>query len=166
MKTSLRKAKICLILSLFCSAISGKQEVKSQSASMDYKKESITSIRNTPRDFKNIDQEIRLLRKFLDMPPARLKVLRRTLERMEGYTEEERRQMRIRLSKLQEESSSGKSRIMEGFVKRQQILKVYWSKLPVEKRKEEMANFYSMTGNERKEYLNQLSQGKESSFSD
>ena len=37
------------------------------------------------------DDEIRFLRRLLDLPPERLRMLRKTIERLENYSEEERK---------------------------------------------------------------------------
>ncbi|NBQ03628.1 MAG: hypothetical protein EBU27_10560, partial [Opitutae bacterium] len=46
------------------------------------------------------EEEIRMLRKLLELPPARLKILRKTIERMEKYSEEDRELMRRKLSRF------------------------------------------------------------------
>ena len=102
------------------------------------------------------DEEIKMLRKFLDMPPARLRMLRKTIERIESYSDEEKRAMRQKLLKLRESDPIERKKMLHGFRKRYERLNAYWNNLPEEKRRREMKEFQSLSIPARKKYIDDL----------
>lgn len=104
------------------------------------------------------EEEIRMLRRLLEMPPARLRMLRKTIERMENYSEEEREEMKKKLTKYQASSSGERSQAMESLLRRHSLLKSHWSKFSLERRASEIKKLNSMTQKERRKFFDDLNQ--------
>ena len=61
------------------------------------------------------EEQMELLRFFLEASPERLQVIRKTIERVEKMTPEERKSMRARLKRFQEKAPSRPIENDEGF---------------------------------------------------
>jgi hypothetical protein len=108
------------------------------------------------------EEEIRMLRRLLEMPPARLKMLRKTIERMENYSEEEREEMKKKLAKFQSSSSGERSQAMDSLLRRHALLKSHWSKLSPERRTTEIKKLTSMSHKERRKFFDDLNRSFDS----
>ena len=69
------------------------------------------------------DEEIRMLRRLLELPPHRLRILRKTIERMEKYTDQERDLMKKKLSRIRGAGPEGSRNVLEHLQKRHALLK-------------------------------------------
>ena len=102
------------------------------------------------------EDEIRMLRRLLDMPPVRLRMLRRTIERLENYSEEEREKMKKKLNKLRSMEPGDRNYAMEVLLKRHASLKSYWASFSPENRAVEIRKFISMSNKQRKKFVEEL----------
>ena len=102
------------------------------------------------------EEEIRMLRRLLEMPPARLRMLRKTIERMENYSEEEREEMKKKLAKFQSSNSGERSQAMDSLLRRHALLKSHWSKVSSERRAMEIKKLNSMSHQERRKFFDDL----------
>ena len=90
------------------------------------------------------------------MSPARLRMLRKTIERMENYSEEEREEMKKKLAKFQSSNSGERSQAMDSLLRRHSLLKSHWSEFSLERRATEIKKLNSMTHKERRKFFDDL----------
>lgn len=102
------------------------------------------------------EEEIRMLRRLLELPPHRLRVLRKTIERMEEYSDEERELMKKKLALFRAEGPEERRRTLEHLKKRHDLLKLYLSKFRPEKRLTEAKKFYALSLQDKKKFLEDL----------
>ena len=97
--------------------------------------------------------QMELLRFLLEASPERLQVMRRTIERVEKMTPEERKSMRVRLKRFRENAPAARTKMMKDFQSRQDALHRYWKTLDPETRAREMKHFYQLPLPARSKYL-------------
>jgi len=98
-----------------------------------------------------------LLRFLLEASPERLQVMRRTIERVEKMTPEERKSMRARLKRFRENAPAARTKMMKDFQSRQDSLHRYWKTLDPEARAREMKHFHQLPMPERYKYMEKIS---------
>lgn len=102
------------------------------------------------------DEEIRMLRRLMDLSPERLKILRRTIERIENYSEEEREALKKKLSHFSNRSPEERGRKIEDLMRTHARLKEHMEKLSPGERASRMKKFQSLNLNEKKRFLDEL----------
>ena len=107
------------------------------------------------------DEEIRMLRRLLELPPHRLRILRKTIERMEEYTDQERDLMKKKLSRFRAEGPEERRKVLEHLKKRHDLLKLYLSKLGPEKRLTEAKKFHALSMQDKRKFLEDLNRTAE-----
>ena len=108
-----------------------------------------------------VDDEIRMLRRLLELPPHRLRILRKTIERMEKYSDQERDLMRKKLSRFRAEEPEVRRKVLEHLRKRHDLLKLYLSKLDPEKRLTEAKKFHAVSMQDKRKFLEDLNRTAE-----
>ena len=96
-----------------------------------------------------------LLRFFLEASPERLQVIRKTIERVEKMTPEERKSMRARLKRFRRKAAA-RTKMMKDFHMRQDLLNRYWKTLDPETRVREMNHFHQLSLPQRPKYLEKV----------
>lgn len=102
------------------------------------------------------DEEIRMLRRLLDLPPERLRMLRKTIERLENYSEEEREALKKKLAHFRNESPEERTKKIEDLMRRHALLKEHMEKLAPSERVSRMKKFQSLNLVEKKKFLDDL----------
>ena len=102
------------------------------------------------------EEQMELLRFLLEASPERLQVIRRTIERVEMMTLEERKSMRGRLKHFRENAPAARSKMMKDFQSRQDLLRRYWKTLDPKAKAHEMKNFHKLPLPERQKYLEKV----------
>ena len=107
------------------------------------------------------EEEIRMLRKLLELPPARLKILRKTIERMEKYSEEDRELMRRKLSRFKAGAPEERKKFIEQIRRRHELLQSYLSKFSPKQKIEEAKKFHALSLNEKRKFFEDLNRTSE-----
>ena len=102
-------------------------------------------------NFPSSDQ-IDLLRSLLDASPERLRVMKKTIERVESMTPDQKRNVKIRLRKLRDAPPHIRFKELGNLRLRHEKLTKYWQSLKSEKRKSEIKNFQNLSLSERDSY--------------
>ena len=125
-------------------------------------KRSTDSKKKKGSSFSNAgDDEIRMLRRLLELPPARLKMLRKTIERLENYSEEERETMKKKLAHFRNRSPEERKVVIDRVLKRHSLLKAHLDKLSPAERASRMKRFQSSTPIEKRKFLDGLQKATE-----
>ena len=103
-----------------------------------------------------VNKQINLLKSLLDTPPERLKIMRKTIERIESMNPEQKRALRQRLSTLNNKSPEGRSRELANLRTRHEKLSVFWQSLSPEKRSKEINQFQKLSYEDRAKYLKRI----------
>ena len=103
------------------------------------------------------EEQMELLRFLLEASPERLRVMRRTIERVEKMTPEERKGMRARLKRFRENAPAARTKMLKDFQSRQDSLHRYWKTLDPEARARETKHFHQLPMPERYKYLEKIS---------
>ena len=103
------------------------------------------------------EEQMELLRFLLEASPERLQVMRRTIERVEKMTPEERKSMRARLKRFRENAPATRTKMMKDFQSRQDLLHRYWKTLEPEARARETKHFHQLPLPDRHKYLEKIS---------
>ena len=103
--------------------------------------------------------KVDLLQKLLKASPEQLRLMRKTIEKVESMNSEQKRAMARRLLQLRNSSAEDRLRVFSRINNRMKILKEYWAGLEPEERKLEIKRFYEMRDTERSDYLLRI-QGK------
>jgi len=108
------------------------------------------------------EEQMELLRFFLEASPERLQVIRKTIERVEKMTPEERKSMRARLKRFREKAPAARTKMMKDFHMRQDLLNRYWKTLDPETRVREMNHFYQLSLPQRPKYFEKVRKSQRS----
>ena len=100
--------------------------------------------------------QVDMLRSLLDAPPEKLRILRQTIERVEGMSLEQKKEIKHRLRNLRNLKPEVRTKELKTLRNRQNILGKYWQTLEPEKRKEEMRKFHKMCLADRTHYFNAI----------
>ena len=100
--------------------------------------------------------QVDLLRSLLDAPPENLRILRKTIERVEGMSPEQKKDIKHRLRNLRNLQPELRTRELRALRHRHDVLNKYWKSLDPEMRKEEMRNFYQLSFADRTKYFNKV----------
>jgi predicted CopG family antitoxin len=105
-------------------------------------------------DLKGFNQmEIDILQRLLKAKPEKLRVLRKTIERVELMTVDERKAMSERLHAFRNSTTEEKKMLMMRLKNRSKAFSQLLKKLPPEKRRKEMEYFRSLNETQRGDYL-------------
>ena len=107
------------------------------------------------------EEEIRMLRRLLELPPERLKMLRRTIEKLENYTDEERKTLQEKLNHFNNRSPEERNRNIDDLMRRHALLKEHMERLSPSERASRMKRFQSLNLIEKKRFLDNLNKKKE-----
>ena len=102
------------------------------------------------------DEEIRMLRRLLDLPPERLGMLRKTIERLENYSEEDREALKKKLAHFRNGSPEERTKKIEDLMRRHALLREHMEKLSPSERAARMKKFQSLNLIEKKRFLDDL----------
>jgi hypothetical protein len=102
------------------------------------------------------EEQMELLRFLLEASPERLQVIRRTIERVEKMSPEERKGMKVRLKHFRENAPAARTKMMRDFQSRQDSLRKYWKTLDPETQSREMKKFHQLALPERQKYLEKV----------
>ncbi len=102
------------------------------------------------------EEQMELLRFLLEASPERLQVIRRTIERVEKMSPEERKNMKVRLKHFRENAPAARVKMMRDFQSRQDSLRKYWKTLDSETQSREMKKFHQLALPERQKYLEKV----------
>ena len=108
------------------------------------------------------EEQMDLLRFFLEASPERLQVIRKTIERVEKMTPDERKNMRARLKRFREKAPAARTKMMKDFHMRQDLLNRYWKTLDPETRVREMNHFYQLSLPQRPKYFEKVRKSQRS----
>ena len=97
--------------------------------------------------------QIDLLRSLLDASPERLRLMKKTIERVESMTPDQKRNVKVRLRKLRDAPPHIRFKELGNLRLRHEKLTKYWQSLKTEKRKSEMKNFQNLSLSERDSYF-------------
>lgn len=100
--------------------------------------------------------EIEILRRLLDAPPEKLKIMKKTIERVESMTPEQKRNVSNRLKKLRESPPHIRHNEIGKLRFRRDKLNNYWQGLGVEERKSEMEKFFKLSALGREKYMTEI----------
>lgn len=102
-------------------------------------------------------EQIEMLRRLLETPPEKLRLMRETIQRVENMTPEDREDMRRRLKRFRELPLQRRSEVFRNFHHKQNSLRRYWDSLPQKKRDKELLEFQRLAPHERKAFVDRLS---------
>ncbi len=113
-----------------------------------------------PMEGEQGDDSLKVVERFLEMPPERLAMIRTLLERIEQMTPEEREAMRERLASYRALTDERRARMMEEFrqvpVQDRLLLRKYWCTLPKDQARAEKEKLHNMPPHERPAYRDSL----------
>ena len=135
-----------LLIILICALVSS---LPANQASMpEPKRDSSNS------DLKGFNQmEIEILQRLLKAKPEKLRVLRKTIERVELMTVDERKAMSERLVAFRNSTTEEKKNFILRLKNRSKAFSQLLKKLPPEERRKEMEYFRSLNDTQRGDYL-------------
>ena len=108
----------------------------------------------TAYDFESFKQmEIEVLQRLLKAKPEKLRVMRKTIERVELMSVEQRKAMSERLRNFRNAPIEEKQRVMLRLKKRSKVLSQYWKKMDPQKKRVEMEHFRTLNEAERGNYF-------------
>lgn len=102
--------------------------------------------------------EIEVLKNLLSASPERLKVMRRTIERVESMSAEEKQMMLKRLQRFKMKSAEEKKMIFSKLNQRRKILEEYLKDLDSVEKEKEMEIFLKLKEPERAEFIRKIRQ--------
>lgn len=150
-----------LLVSLFACASMGEENPSSKGKIVDGSKSGRFDQNRTPAALHRgkrppNDEQIELLHFLLEASPDRLRAMRKTIERVEKMTFEERKSMRVRLKRFRENPPADRTKMMRDYRMRQDLLLKYWNTLDPETRAREMKHFYQLPLPQRPKYLEKV----------
>jgi len=159
--------QILLVCFFACSSIGEVREVVAQDkASEGHRAASVDHNRTGQGGHRKRrapgEEQMDLLRFFLEASPERLQVIRKTIERVEKMTPEERKSMRARLKRFREKAPAARTKMMKDFHMRQDLLNRYWKTLDPETRVREMNHFYQLSLPQRPKYFEKVRKSQRS----
>ena len=159
MNNFLKKYSLTAFILIFVFSVSGEPK-KSDSELVDNKTKEDRKKKGS--GFAKIgDDEIRFLRRLLELPPERLRMLRKTIERLENYSEEERKALKDKLAHFRSGSPEERDKKIEDLMRRHALLREHMGKLPPGERAARMKKFQSLNLTEKKRFLDELRKSNE-----
>ena len=159
MNNFLKKYSLTAFILIFVFSVSGEPK-KSDSESVENKTKEDRKKKGS--GFAKIgDDEIRFLRRLLDLPPERLRMLRKTIERLENYSEEERKALKDKLAHFRSGRPEERDKKIEDLMRRHALLREHMGKLPLGERAKRMKKFQSLNLTEKKRFLDELKKSNE-----
>ena len=104
--------------------------------------------------------QVDLLRALLEMPPEKLRIMRKAIERVEGMSLVHKKEIKTRLRKLKDLKPDHRAHEIRVLRRRHDILNKYWQSLNSESRQAEMKKFYNLSLSERSIYWNKIKELK------
>lgn len=100
--------------------------------------------------------QVDLLRVLLDMPPEKLRIMRKTIERVEKMSPVHKKEIKIRLSRLRDLNPENRARELRVLRRRYETLNKHWQNMDSESRQLEMSKFFKLSLSERSKYFNEI----------
>ncbi|MEC7800488.1 MAG: hypothetical protein VX609_04280 [Verrucomicrobiota bacterium] len=154
-----KKYSLTAFILIFVFSVSGESK-KSDSESVENKTKEDRKKKGSGLA-KIGDDEIRFLRRLLELPPERLRMLRKTIERLENYSEEEREVLKDKLAHFRNGSPEERDKKIEDLMRRHALLREHIGKLPPGERASRMKKFQSLNLTEKKRFLDDLRKSNE-----
>ena len=150
-----------LLVSLFACASMGEQKTSSKGKNREEPRPGRFDQNRTGPDIHwrkrpPGDEQMELLHFLLDASPERLQAMRKTIERVEAMSPEQRKSMRARLKHFRENPPATRTKMMRDFRTRQDLLRKYLKTLDPETRSREMKHFHQLPLPERSKYLEKV----------
>jgi hypothetical protein len=101
-------------------------------------------------------EQIEMLRRLLDTPPEKLRLMRETIQRLEKMSPKDREDMRRRLKRFRELPKQRRSEVFRKFHHKQNSLRSYWDSLPAKTREKEQLEFQRLLPHERKAFMDRV----------
>ncbi|MBT5908830.1 MAG: hypothetical protein HOH25_03460 [Opitutae bacterium] len=112
---------------------------------------------------KGEGEQIEMLRRLLDTPPEKLRLMRETIQRLEKMSPKDREDMRRRLKRFRELPQQRRSEMFRNFHYKQNSLRSYrdslrsyWDSLPASKREKAQLDFQRLSPHERKAFVDRV----------
>jgi hypothetical protein len=105
---------------------------------------------------KGEGEQIEMLRRLLDTPPDKLRLMRETIQRLEKMSHKDREDMRRRLKRFRELPQQRRSEMFRNFHYKQNSLRSYWDSLPAKTREKEQLEFQRLLPHERKAFMDRV----------
>ena len=105
---------------------------------------------------KGEGEQIEMLRRLLDTPPEKLRLMRETIQRLEKMSPKDREDMRRRLKRFRELPKQRRSEVFRKFHHKQNSLRSYWDSLPAKTREKEQLEFQRLLPHERKAFMDRV----------
>lgn len=102
---------------------------------------------------RSVDDQVRMMRMLLDMPPERLQVIKKAIDRVEKMSPDEKELVRVRLERFRRGDSVEKQNLLRHLKSRQDWLQEYWNSLDSKTRSQEMKKFLELPMGERKKFI-------------
>lgn len=111
---------------------------------------------------RSVDDQVRMMRMLLDMPPDRLQVIKKAIDRVEKMSPDEKELVRSRLERFRKGDSLEKKNLLRHLKNRQDWLQEYWNSLDSKTRSQEMRKFLELPMGERKKFIQKRMQSSSS----
>jgi hypothetical protein len=105
-------------------------------------------------------REVELLRSLLDAPPERLKILKKTIERVELMSPQKKKEIKKRLRQLKESPPHIRAHELGRLKRRQMQLNNYWQGMSPKDRQNEIKAFRALSLVERESYFKSVIKNK------
>ena len=97
--------------------------------------------------------EVELLRSLLDASPERLKIMKKTIERVESMSPEKKKEIKMRWRQLKESPPHLRAQELGRLKRRHDQLSEYWATLNSKDRQNEIKAFRALSFTEREKYF-------------
>ena len=100
--------------------------------------------------------EVELLRSLLDASPERLKIMKKTIERVESMSPQKKKEIKKRLRQLKDSPQHIRAKELGWLKRRQEQLNNYWQTLSPQDRENEIKSFRAIPSGEREKYFRSI----------
>ena len=100
--------------------------------------------------------EVELLRSLLDASPERLKIMKKTIERVESMSPQKKKEIKKRLRQLKDSPPHIRAKELGWLKRRQEQLNNYWQTLSPQDRENEIKSFRALPSGEREKYFRSI----------
>lgn len=104
--------------------------------------------------------EVELLRSLLDASPERLKIMKKTIERVESMSPQKKKEIKMRLRQLKDSPPHLRAHELGRLKRRYEQLTQHWASLEPKDRQNEIKAFRALSFTEREKYFKSVTQHK------
>ena len=104
--------------------------------------------------------EVELLRSLLDASPERLKIMKKTIERVESMSPQKKKEIKMRLKQLKDSPPHLREHELGRLKRRYEQLTQHWASLQPKDRQNEIKAFRALSFTEREKYFKRVIQHK------